>query len=50
MPLITPSIKNVPEVSEPLKEEILKGDVHTIEGMKAWLQTFGYRDAIKNAM
>jgi hypothetical protein len=32
-----------------LKEEILKGDVHTIEEMKAWLKTFGYSDAIKDA-
>ena len=43
-------IKNISEVTEPLKDEILKGDVHTIDEMKAWLQTFGYRDAIKNAM
>ena len=42
-------IKNIKEVTEPLKEEILKGDVHTIEEMKAWLQTFGYSDAIKDA-
>ena len=28
-------IKNIKEVTEPLKEEILKGDVHTIEEMKA---------------
>lgn len=34
-------IKNIKEVTEPLKEEILKGDVHTIDGMKAWLQPFG---------
>lgn len=27
-------IKNIKEVTEPLKEEILKGDVHTIEKMK----------------
>jgi hypothetical protein len=33
----------------PLKEEILKGDVHTIEEMKAWLQPFGYSDAINDA-
>ena len=26
-------IKNIKEVTEPLKEEILKGDVHTIEEM-----------------
>ena len=36
-------------MTEPLKEEILKGDVHTIEGMMAWLQAFGYSDAIKDA-
>ena len=36
-------------MTEPLKEEILKGDVHTIEEMKAWLQAFGYSDAIKDA-
>ena len=42
-------IKNIKEVTEPLKEEILKGDVQTIEGMKAWLQAFGYSDAIKDA-
>ncbi len=49
MPLITPPIKNIKEVTEPLKEEILKGDVHTIEEMKAWLQAFGYSDAINDA-
>lgn len=49
MPLITPPIKNIKEVTEPLKEEILKSDVHTIEGMRAWLQAFGYSDAIKDA-
>ena len=42
-------IKNIKEVTEPLKEEILKGDVHTIEEMKAWLKPFGYSDAIKDA-
>ena len=49
MPLITPPIKNISEVTEPLKEEILKGDVHTIEEMRAWLQAFGYSDAINDA-
>ena len=49
MPLITPPVKNIREVTEPLKEEILKGDVHTIEEMKAWLQAFGYSYAIKDA-
>ena len=42
-------IKNIKEVTEPLKKEILKGDVHTIEEMKAWLQPFGYSDAINDA-
>ena len=37
------------QVTEPLKEDILKGDVHTIEEMKAWLEAFGYSDAIKDA-
>ena len=49
MPLITPPIKNISEVTEPLKEQILKGDVHTIEEMKAWLLAFGYSDAKKDA-
>lgn len=49
MPLMTPPIKNIREVTEPLKEEILKGDVHTIDEMRAWLQGFGYSDAIKDA-
>lgn len=34
-------IKNISEVSEPLKENILKGDVHSIYEIKAWLQAFG---------
>lgn len=50
MPLIMPPIKNIKEVTEPLKEEILKGDVHTIKEMKTWLQAFGYSDAIKDAI
>lgn len=41
MPLITPPIKNIKEVTEPLKEEILNGHVHTIDEMKAWLAAFG---------
>ena len=49
MPLITPPIKNIKEVTEPLKEQILKGDVHTIDEMMAWLKPFGYSDAINNA-
>ena len=42
-------IKNIKEVTEPLKEEVLKGNVHTIEEMKTWLQPFGYSDAINDA-
>ena len=49
MPLITPPIKNIKEVTEPLKEEILKGNVHAIDEMKAWLKPFGYSDAINDA-
>jgi len=37
------------QVTEPLREQILKGDVHTIEKMKAWLNPFGYSDAINDA-
>ena len=36
-------------MTEPLKEQILKGDVHTIEEMRAWLKSFGYSDAINDA-
>ena len=42
-------IKNIKEVTEPLKEEILKGDVHTIEEMKERLKPFGYSYAINDA-
>ena len=42
-------IKNIKEVTELLKEQILNGDVHTIDEMRAWLKPFGYRDAIKDA-
>ena len=35
--------------TEPLKEEILKGSVHSIDEMKAWLQPFGYSDSINDA-
>ena len=42
-------IKNIIEVTEPLKEQILKGDVHTIEEMKAWLKPLGYSDTINEA-
>ena len=49
MPLITPPIKNISEVMEPLKEQILKGDVHTIDEMRAWLKPLGYSDTINEA-
>ena len=42
-------IKNIKEVTEPLKEEILKGDVHTIDGLRAWLKPLGYSDTINDA-
>lgn len=49
MPLITPPVKNIREVSEPLKEQIIKGDVHTIDEMRAWLKPLGYSDTINEA-
>ena len=49
MPLITPPIKNIKEVTEPLRDVILNGYVHTIDEMRAWLQPFGYSDALNNA-
>ena len=49
MPLITPPIKNISEVTEPLKEQILNGTVHTIEEMRAWLKPLGYSDTINEA-
>jgi len=49
MPFVTPPIKNISEVTEPLKEQILKGDVHTIDEMRAWLQPLGYSDTINEA-
>ena len=42
-------IKNISEVTELLKEQILKGDVHTIDEMKAWLKPLGYSDTINEA-
>ena len=49
MPLVTPPIKNISEVTEPLKEQILKGDIHTIDEMRAWLKPLGYSDTINEA-
>ena len=42
-------IKNIKEVTEPLREEILKGDGHTIEEMRTWLKPLGYSDTINEA-
>ena len=42
-------IKNIREVTEPLKEQVLKGDVHTIDEMRAWLKPLGYSDTINEA-
>ena len=49
MPLIAPPIKNIKEITEPLKEEILNGRVHTVDEMKVWLQPLGYSDTINEA-
>ena len=49
MPLITPPIKNIKEVTGPLREEILNGRVHTKDEMRAWLLPLGYSDAINDA-
>lgn len=49
MSLITPPIKNIKEVTEPLKKEILNGHVHTIDEMRAWLKPMGYSVAINEA-
>ena len=49
MPLVTPPIKNIREVTEPLKKQILKGDVHTIDEMRAWLKPLGYSNRINEA-
>ena len=49
MPLVTPPIKNISEVTEPLRKQILKGDVHTVEEMRAWLKSLSYSDMINEA-
>ena len=43
------TIKNIKEVTEPLKEQILKGTVHTIDEMRAWLKPLGYSETINEA-
>ena len=47
--IITPPIKNISEVTEPLKEQILKGEVHTIDEMRACLKPLGYSNTINEA-
>ena len=37
------------QVTEPLKEQILNGDVHAIEEMRAWLKPLGYSNTINEA-
>ena len=49
MPFITPPIKNISQVTGSLKEEILNGNVHTIDEMRAWLKPLGYSDTINEA-
>ena len=43
------TIKNISEVTKPLKEQILKGDVHTIDEIRTWLKPLGYSDTINEA-
>ena len=43
------TIKNISEVTEPLKEQVLRGDLHMIDEMKAWLKPLGYSEAINEA-
>ena len=47
--MVNPPRINRREVTEPLKEQILKGDVHTIDEMRAWLKPLGYSDTINDA-
>ncbi len=42
-------IKNIKEVTEPMKEQVLRGDLHTIDEMRAWLKPLGYSDTINEA-
>ncbi len=49
MPLITPPIKNIKEVTEPLKEQIFNGTVRSIQEMRVWLHPLGYSDTINEA-
>ncbi len=42
-------IKNIKEVTEPLKEQILNGAVRSIQEMRAWLLPLGYSETINEA-
>ena len=42
-------IKNIKKMTEPMKEQILKGDVHTIDEMRVRLEPLGYSDTINIA-
>lgn len=39
----------ISQVTDPLKDEILNGHVHTIEDMRTWLKPLGYSDTINEA-
>lgn len=42
-------IKNIKEITEPLKEEILNGIIYTIDEMMVRLQPLGYSETINEA-
>ena len=49
MQFVKPTIKNISVVTEPLRDQILSGHLHTIDEMRAWLKPLGYSDAINEA-
>ena len=49
MPIGFRTLVDESQVTEPLKEQILKGDVHTIDEMRVWLKPLGYSDTINEA-
>ena len=49
MPIGFRTLVDESQVTEPLKEQILKGDVLTIDEMRAWLKSLGYSDTINEA-
>ena len=50
MPIGFKTFVDESQVTEPLKELILEGDVHTIDEMRAWLKPLGYSDTINEAI